>query len=454
MNNNMAVKLAASTLVIGITMVGCKPSAEMYRPATLSASAPRADLEAAKHFASAEDALRLGKLTDALAFTEQAVELSPRDVGYRMLLADLYLRNGRFVSAETSFKDVLALNPGNVRASLNLVLTEIALGRTYAATARLDALAETAAPGDVGLAFALAGQPQRAIDLLEPAARAPDADGRVRQNLALAYALAGDWLKARTTAAQDVSPALISERMEQWAAFARPEASWTQVASLLGVTPVEDAGQPVRLALAPEPDSIGFAQAAVEIEHPIESAPADLAFAAPPEPEHAVISDPEPVAMPETHYAEAVQTLVEAQPAVILASAPVVEAPVSAFVPAKKPRIAGRSERMEEVRAALGATPSRFVVQIGAFSTAANVERAWVQAMKAYPGATERVPLSTTVTIPGRGKFHRLSVSGFDTRTEAVSLCGSIRAKGGACFVRETAGDAPVRWASRYARTA
>ena len=29
MNNNMAVKLAASTLVIGITMVGCKPSAEM-----------------------------------------------------------------------------------------------------------------------------------------------------------------------------------------------------------------------------------------------------------------------------------------------------------------------------------------------------------------------------------------------------------------------------------------
>jgi hypothetical protein len=32
-----------------------------------------------------------------------------------------------------------------------------------------------------------------------------------------------------------------------------------------------------------------------------------------------------------------------------------------------------------------------------------------------------------------------------------VRLCQSIKAKGGACFVRTKAGDAPVQWAARYA---
>src|SRR3546814_3740522 len=112
-------------------------------------------------------------LSEALTCTEQAVELEPRDVGYRMVRADLYLKNGRFRSAATSFKDVLTLNPSNERAALSLAFTQIALGNSYQATAQLDGLTETAKPGDIGLAYALAGQPERAIAMLEPAARAP-----------------------------------------------------------------------------------------------------------------------------------------------------------------------------------------------------------------------------------------------------------------------------------------
>jgi len=55
--------------------------------------------------------------------------------------------------------------------------------------------------------------------------------------------------------------------------------------------------------------------------------------------------------------------------------------------------------------------------------------------------------------MPGRGTFHRLSVAGFDSRDEASRVCQSVRAKGGACFVRAVAGDAPVQWASRYVST-
>jgi hypothetical protein len=87
-------------------------------------------------------------------------------------------------------------------------------------------------------------------------------------------------------------------------------------------------------------------------------------------------------------------------------------------------------------------------VQIGAYRSAGQVETAWDRAHKRF-GLAALEPLSTTVSIPGRGTFHRLSVSGFETARQASQVCGTIRAKGGACFVRVTAGDAPVRWASR-----
>src|SRR5687768_12847785 len=117
MMNNVAVKFAVSSLVLALSTVACKPAANMYRPASLSSKTPRADQDAAKLFAKAEDAMRTGNFALALTHTENAVERSPRDVGYRMLLADLYLKNGRFLAAERSFADVLTLNPTNDRAA-------------------------------------------------------------------------------------------------------------------------------------------------------------------------------------------------------------------------------------------------------------------------------------------------------------------------------------------------
>lgn len=445
MINNVAVKFAASSLVLGLTMVGCKPAGEASRPAALSSHVVKADQQAAKRYAEAEEALRRRDFAGALTLTEQAVELSPDDVGYRMLLADLYVRNGRFQSAETSFNDVLTLNPGNARAGFNLALAQIANGKPFAAVARLDRMADSVPAADLGLAYALAGRTDRSIEVLEMAARAPQADARTRQNLALAYALAGDWRKARATAAQDISPADLDARMGQWAALARPQGGPMQVASVLGVTPVADSGQPVRLALAPAPVpttadvQVAEAPAAGTLdEDRVETALADP-----------VVNPAEAVEDSQPLYAEAVQTLFKPAPPVIPASAPIADAPIPAYAPARKaPRIAGRAEQ-----AAKGVQGS-FVVQLGAYRTPAGVEKAWAEANKRYPLAAERLPVSTTVSIPGKGLFHRLSVSGFETQGEAVRLCGAIRAKGGACFVRGVAGDAPVRWASRSSRRA
>lgn len=479
MMSSKAVKFAVSALAIGTTMVACKPAAQAYRPNSASAQTPKAEREAIAAYARAHAAVQKGALSEALAHAEQAVALAPRDSGYRMLLGDLYLKNGRFQSAETSFGDVLELDPGNPRAQLSMALSQIALGRTASALVRLDRLAETAAPGDIGLAYALAGQPQRAIELLEPAAREAGATGRVRQNLALAYALAGDWQKARVTAAQDVSPAELSGRLQQWASFAQPKASWDQVASLLNVTPAEDPGQPVRLALAPpapapsafaaaaapapepEPGPVVAAAAPAVVPHmPIAaSAPVEIAVAQiPPSISQAPIPVLEPTvaeATPEAEqesaarplYADAVQALVTAQPAV-LAAAPAVQATEPRFEAA--PKAAPQAEQaLPKPRKAVVTSPGRFAVQLGAFSSPAGVERAWASAFKRY-GFADRTPLTTTVSLAGKGTFHRLSVGGFASHAEASRVCRSVKAKGGACFVRSVAGDAPTRWAGRY----
>jgi Flp pilus assembly protein TadD len=460
MNKSVALKFAVSALAIGTMMVACKPAADASGIASASAKAPKAEQQAAELQAKARSALQKGDKAGALAFAERSVELSPRDVGYRMTLADLYLKNGRFLSAETTFADVQRLDPGNARAAFSLALARIALGRPAGAVAELDRIAETAAPADIGLAYALAGEPQRAIELLEPAARAPGATGRIRQNLALAYALAGDWEKARAVAAQDVSPADLAGRLQQWAAFARPDAAATRIASLLGVTPAEDNGQPVRLALAdPESATTAFAAAGPLPEPAPETVPA----AAPALADSPPVAAPAPQAEPgrtalvelpqgvseraaaeaapveETRpvYAEAVQALVTPQPSVLEPSAPAIEAPL---------------QRIDSPRrhVARPAGPGRFAVQLGAYASASSVERAWAQMLRRF-GFADLTPLSTTVSLPGRGTLHRLSVAGFASREAAGRTCSSIKAKGGACFVRTVAGDAPVRWASRYA---
>jgi Flp pilus assembly protein TadD len=469
MKNGVALKFAASALAIGATMVACKPAVGGSPVASASSKAPKAEQQAAELVAKAQVSVRKGAFAEGLGLAERAVELSPRDVGYRMILADLYLKNGRFQSAETTFDDVRRLDPGNQRAAFSIALARIALGRPAGAVAELDRIAETASPADIGLAYALAGEPRRAIELLEPAARAPGANGRVRQNLALAYAFAGEWDKARVTAAQDVSPAELAGRLQQWAALAKPGGGAAQVAALLGVTPAEDAGQPVRLALAPaQAETTAFAAAgplpepAPEIVPVASPALAEAAPVAAPEPEaepvrtasvdlpqwvseraaaeaEAEASAPVPAEETRPVYAEAVQALVTPQPAVMTPSAPSIETPARRF---EAPR--------RRAAAPVQAGPGRFAVQLGAYSSSVAVERAWAQMMKRF-GVADLTPLSTTVRIPGRGTLHRLSVAGFASRDSAGRICRSIQAKGGACFVRTVAGDAPVRWASRYA---
>lgn len=440
MNNNTLFRVTGSGLALAMTVIGCAPVSTGPSVQSASANAPQVERDSEKLFARAQAAVQAGKLAEALSDAERAVEIAPRDSGYRMLLGDLYLKNGRFASAETTFSDVLTLDPGSARASLSLALAMIAQGKTMLAQAELDRLVGMVAPGDIGLAYALAGQPARAIELLEPAVRAPGADGRVRQNLALAYALAGDWAKARVTAAQDVSPAELGDRLASWADFANPANAHNRVARLLGVQAVTDPGQPIRLALSS--DAVDESEFAAVADTPVQEAPAAVvAQVVPASKPIEVAHYPAPtVAAPvAVRLAAAAESLVKPEPAVIKRAVRIAGAPIPAFKPAKTAKL--------EAPYKIG--DGRFVVQIGAYHSIGVAQGAWKNAVRRYRLDANMRPHSTTVTLPGKGVFHRLSIAGFDAPADAARLCRSIRVKGGACFVRTRAGDTLAAWAKK-----
>lgn len=398
----------------------------------------------------AQAALEKGDHAAAIDLAERAVGNSPRDAGFRALLGNAYFAGGRFASAEAAYKDSLTLLPNQPQLILKLALVSIAQGKSGEAIAQLDAARDQLDPADYGLALALAGQPQMAIAVLESAARNAGADARVRQNLALALGLQGDWTAAETVAAQDLPADQVQARIQQWMTFATPTRSSDQVAALTGVTPAAvDPGQPMRLALAPQPDQEQTRTASYE--------PAPAFAAAPPMaeqavPEQAAFSPPEPVFL-----AAAGPIPVAAADIVPVAPAPAFEAPkpqakakrvaakAKSAKPGLSPRAATLMHKANFPKIARG--NSKSVVQLGAYNARDFVGTAWGNLARKYPALRGYTPSSARFES-AKGTVYRLSVQGFASDGDARDFCESLQQAGGQCFVRTVAGDAPVRLAA------
>ena len=87
------------------------------------------------------------------------------------------------------------------------------------------------------------------------------------------------------------------------------------------------------------------------------------------------------------------------------------------------------------------------MVQLGAYSSRAGVSAAWAKLAAKYPALRGYSPATARFDGPN-GTVYRLSVSGFESSGNAKSMCSSLKTRGGACFVRSVAGDAPIRLAS------
>src|SRR3546814_3639618 len=83
---------------------------------------------AAKSANDAREALEDGKVGKAVGLAEQAVSASPRDGGYRALLGQAYLNDGRFASATAALGEAVDLGVRDGNTVIALTLAHIALG--------------------------------------------------------------------------------------------------------------------------------------------------------------------------------------------------------------------------------------------------------------------------------------------------------------------------------------
>jgi Flp pilus assembly protein TadD len=437
MNRNTFGKAALSSLLVATTMVGCAGAA--FRP---SASAVQQKGDPVKLAATADKALAARNGAKAIDAAEAAVRLDPQNAAYRHTLGRAYLLAGRFASAESALADSVALGSADPGTIVSLALVQVAQGRGDAARSLLAAHADTVPAGDYGLAMALAGDPAEGVRILSAAIHDPSATARTRQNLAYAYALAGRWKDARMVAGLDMEPLAANKRISDWAQVAAPSLAPMRVAALRGVTvDPSDPGQPVALALA-APAAAPVAMA--------EAAPAPAPAAAP-QPVEVAQAEPAPSPAP---------------------AAPVIKAPAAPV------RVASRDFVIEDHRVRRHAVPtsratarpaplttpiarmqqaafikpvatgaSQWVVQLGAYDSAAIAREKYV-GMAGRNSALGAFPVLTSqATVRGKA-YHRLAISGFASRADALGACRMIRAQRGQCFVRETAPNAtPQRWA-------
>lgn len=440
MNSNFVVKLALSTAFVAVPTLGCT---SLGVSSTAKVSAAKAGPEKAYGWAKkAEAAFAKGKTDRALTFAELAVEADMQNRDYRALLARIYMSQGRFASAERTLTDVMELGQVDPRTVVSLALVRIAQGDVNSAVSLIEANRAIVPASDFGLTLALAGEAGRAVEVLTDAIRADNSSARTRQNLALAYALDGRWREARMMAVQDMSQDKVNERIAEWAHYARPNAYQARVAGLLNVTPREDAGQPVRLALNSSPVGIAAVQPEVMPE---------LAAAPLPAVELAAIG-PAPVADSVGFAAvESEIKMVDVAPSV-LAEAPLIKAqegPSKAAVaaPAAPVKLA-----IADVPAAAPAkVTGSHLVQLGAFSSAAAAEKAWNLYSKRFGVLSGFSSASSKVTVNGK-TLVRLAASGFGNQAAASAACSQIKSMGGVCLVRNNGVQQPVRMANAQGR--
>ena len=431
-SNRLGAALTAVSLIA--IVAGCSQPGSRLRSASMFGG--KVDVNDIALATRAQMALASNDLANAVPLAERAVEKTPNDASLRALLGNCYLASGRFTSAEAAYSDSLSLAANQPQVVLKLALVQIAQGKNDQAKLLLAEAQGMIDAADTGLALALAGDPHSAVAVLEPAARAVGADARTRQNLALAYAFAGEWEQARTIAAQDISPDQLDGRIQQWMVLAKPARASDQVAALIGVQPVAaDPGQPIRLALNKQEAIQQAAAEPVAAPVPVEQ-PTEVAAAEPvpaPQPEPVAASSVTIDLPPPTYVAPEPVKLAEARPALSAAAVS-----LSDSLPSLRKASAARAAKGK----------SRAVVQLGAYSSRDRIAAAWSKVSGKY-GSLKRYTPVTARFAGARGTVYRLAVKGFDSEREAISLCNSLKRAGRDCFVRSVSGDSPVQFASR-----
>ena len=201
----------------------------------LASGAPDAALQIMQELAAQRphDAgvmLRLGRANAALGHP-QAAEASfrraladaPQDIEARFALARLHLA-GDPATALVELQDLAVRAPRDARIRTDLGVALDLQGRgAEAQDAYRVALGLSpglvSAQADLGLSLAVNGRPEEALHLLGPLAQAADAGTRIRQDYALAQALAGHQEQAASVLRHDLPEAQVAAAVSAYQAL-------------------------------------------------------------------------------------------------------------------------------------------------------------------------------------------------------------------------------------------
>lgn len=471
MKRDTILKLAASTMVISATLTGCGPFGG--GSVASSSSKPATAKDGAKYAKKAEKALAKGQVEKAIVYAERSVAGVGSDPETRALLGQSYMAAGRFYSAERSFLDAMELGKRDARTILSLSLSQLAQGKANKAKQLIENNRQFIPTADYGLALALAGDTKTAIAALEEAIRSSNVTGRTRQNLGLAYALDGRWREAKLMAMQDMTPATVDSRIMQWAQMARPDAYEVRVASLLNVQPVaNDPGQPIGLALnaAPAMPAVAASTPAEDYTREVASFDRDLALPAV-GPAPGTDSDVDftakennvtvtKVAIPASKPAETasdVKSAPETAEKSLVVEAADAPKPAPKAAPVKT-AAAQAISAVKPIMQKIAFTPrarsisnGKHLVQLGVFSSPENVKRAWGILSTQNEDLAAFEYASSPISRNGK-TLYRLAAMGFGNEQSAKDMCTGIKAKGGACIVRNVQNVRPTQMADKAPR--
>lgn len=303
-----------------------------------------------------------------------------------------HLGLGNFDNALLAFQQARMFAPADSRIKSGEGIALAAMGRTGEAMTAFNSVVDPVGLSNRALLMATTGQADAAVNVLEPLVQAGMVGPQGRQNLAMAYLLAGREADAYRLARLDLDPATISDTFTFYRSLSSLEPSRRMQALVTGtIDPAWTRGEAGNLQVA---DSSAQQEAAKRLmEKPVMVAKAEPKPAPKPEPE------PEP----EVEVAQADYELTEVPPLV---------------------------------------EPEGWALQIGAYRTIKNLMRGWTilyrqsgDILKDIPPRRSEVDFGARDSGP-KGFYYRLNAGPLKSLAQARELCTELRRRGTACWIR------------------
>jgi Flp pilus assembly protein TadD len=433
------------------------------------------DTNAVVHYARAlVNSRRVGLARELL---QRQLQVQRNQPALSRELGTIEVLQGNAAQAMPLFDVALASDPSDVRALVNKAIGLDMLGR-HGEAQQLYARADQISPNDdairnnMAMSMMLAGRAAEAQQIMDRVAEGgPVAVPRIRNNMAVLAASAGDMSRARQLSNGDISEtelrALAEQvrRQEAAAVAARqapPAAAEPAPAAVPLAAPVAAAPPATPVATpAATPSDGPVPLLTPRAGHRIDGEKTPPARVAP---APAAPRDRRNMTSIDTRMVEQVQRAAEREAlSMVLASLPPVAAPVRAEARSADNSVRGYSRELPGVVAAMATVPLRlrpasivpagndaalpnavprqvrmgYAVQLGALYSAELAQWSWKRATQRMPalmqGREGRI-VHFVREADGR-EFWRVLAAGFADRASAVRFCEDVKSQGGDCFV-------------------